>query len=92
VYFDTAGVSRRITDRQLTAHLRIAATLLALSKNTSADALRCTGATALLQGKVPLELIKLAGCWRSDEVFKYLHAQSEALMNPLASTMLASAS
>jgi hypothetical protein len=50
------------------------------------------GATALLQGKVPEELIKLVGRWRSDGVFKYLHAQSDPLMNPLASTMLTSAS
>jgi hypothetical protein len=82
VYFDQAGTSRRISDRQLTAHLRIAATLLGLNVNTTAGALRCTGATALLQGKVPLELIKLVGRWRSDEVFKYLHCQSEPLMSP----------
>ena len=92
VYYDHAGVSRRISDRHLTAHLRIAATLLGLKVNTTAGALRCTGATALLQGKVPLELIKLVGRWRSDEVFKYLHAQSEPLMNPLSSAMLAAAS
>jgi hypothetical protein len=91
-YFDQAGTSRRITDRALTAHLRIAATLLGLNVSTTAGALRCTGATALLQGKVPLELIKLVGRWRSDEVFKYLHAQSDTLMNPLATNMLASVS
>jgi hypothetical protein len=90
VYFDTEGISHCINDRQMTAHLCIAATLLDLSAKTSAGALRCTGTTALLQGKVSLELIKLVGRWRS-KVFKYLHAQSEALMDPLASTMLASA-
>jgi hypothetical protein len=50
------------------------------------------GATALLQGKVPEELIKLVGKSWSDEVFTYIHAQFKHLMNPLASTMLTSAS
>ncbi len=50
------------------------------------------GATALLQGKVPIGLIKLVSHWRSDEVFRYLHTQSKPLMSPVANTMLAAAS
>lgn len=61
VYYDQAGTSHHITDHTLTVHLRIAATLLDLNVSTTKGALQCTGATALLQGKVPLELIKLIG-------------------------------
>ncbi len=39
VYYDHTGVSRRISDRHLTAHLRIAATLLGLNVTTTAGAL-----------------------------------------------------
>jgi hypothetical protein len=67
-------------------------TVVGVSTPVTIGALRATGATALLQGKVPLEMIKLVGRWRSDEVFRYLHTQSEALMSPLTTTMLEHAS
>jgi hypothetical protein len=63
VYYDTSDTPRRIADRYLTQQLRIAASLLGLTVATTAGAIRCTGATALLQGKVPIELIKLVGRW-----------------------------
>ncbi len=91
MYYDTAGTPRRIADRYLTQQLSIAASLLGLNVVTTAGALRCMGATALLQGKVPLQLIKLVGRWQSDEVFRYLHTQSEPLMSPLANTMFSAA-
>jgi hypothetical protein len=89
-----ATLSYRIADHQLKVHICIAATLLGLNVvTTTAGTLHCTVTTALLQqGKVPLEQIKLVGHYWSNEVFKYLYAQSEPLMNPLASTMLASIS
>jgi hypothetical protein len=92
VYYDAEGTARCIADRYLTQQLRIASSLLGLNVATLAGALRCTGATALLQGKVPIELIKLVGRWRSDEVFRYLHTQSAPLMSPLANTMFSAAS
>ena len=85
------GSEMCIRDSHLTAFLRIAAALLELDVITTAGALRCTGASALLEGKTPVELIKLLGRWRSDEVFRYLHTQSPRLMQPLADTMLAHA-
>jgi hypothetical protein len=91
VYYDSLGTPRRITDRDLNQQLRIAASLLGLNVAKSASALCCTGATALLQGKVPLELIKLVGRWHSDEVFRYLHTQSKPLMSPLANKMFSAA-
>jgi hypothetical protein len=51
-------------------------------------ALRNTGAQALLQAQVPLPMIKLIGCWQSDEVFRYLTACSEHLMASFAEAML----
>jgi hypothetical protein len=56
-------------DRYVTAHLRVVGIYLGLDVTTTAGALRCIGATALLQAKVPLELIKLVGRWCSDKVF-----------------------
>jgi hypothetical protein len=66
-------MSCHIVDHRLTVHLHIAATLLGLNFTTTAGVLHYMGAMALLQGKVPLELIKLVGRWRSNEDFKYLH-------------------
>jgi hypothetical protein len=41
---------------------------------STAGALCCTGATALLlEGQIPIHLIKLVERWRSVEVFRYLH-------------------
>jgi hypothetical protein len=90
-YHDELGVPCRIADPYVTAHLQVAATFLGLDVTTTAGSLRCTGVTALLQAKVPLELIKLVRRWRSDEVFRYLHTQSASLMSPLATNMLLSA-
>jgi hypothetical protein len=91
-YYDAQGVARRIADRYVTTYLRLAATVVGVSIPVTVGALRATGATALLQGKVPLEMIKLVGRWRSDKVFRYLHTQSEILMSPLTTTMLEHAS
>jgi hypothetical protein len=91
-YYDAQGVARRIADRYVTTYLRLSATVVGVSIPVTVGALRATGATALLQGKVPLEMIKLVGRWRSDEVFRYLHTQSETLMSPLTTTMLEHAS
>jgi hypothetical protein len=87
-YYDDARVARRIADRYVTNFLKLTASLLGHEFQTTAGALRCTGATALLEGQVPIHLIKLVGRWRSDEVFRYLHTQSPTLMGPLATTML----
>ena len=87
-YFDRQKRPHHLGSTHLTELLRLACTLRQLPTDTvSARALRATGATALLQGRVPLALIQLVGRWRSDEVFRYLHTQSETLMQPLATTM-----
>jgi hypothetical protein len=68
--------------------LRRGATLLEIDADTTVGALRCTGATAALEGDIPVAFIKLLGRWRSDEVFWYLHTQTETLMAPLTARML----
>lgn len=88
MFWDAAGTQRRITDRSLNAFLRMGATLCGTDARCTAGALRCTGATALLNSQQPPELIKLLGRWRSDEVFRYLHLQSSPLTAAVAETML----
>ena len=88
-YFDQHKRPHHLGSSHLTEFLRLACLMCSLPTHTvSARALRTTGATALLQGRVPISLIQLVGRWRSDEVFRYLHTQSEQLMRPLAPTML----
>jgi hypothetical protein len=43
---------------------------------------------ALLCGNTDKNVIKLVGRWRSDAMFRYLHAQALPLVGPLAATML----
>lgn len=87
VYFNQ-GVQHRITDRMITEHLRIAGVAINQPALYTVGALRNTGAQSLLQAQVPLPMIKLIGRWRSDEVFRYLTARSEHLMEPYAEAML----
>ena len=75
VFYDPTG-PKALTSRILTAMLRLHALQHAPDLSVSAASLRPTGATALLTAGVPIELIKLVGRWRSDEVFRYFHSQS----------------
>ena len=87
-YYDSHSRPHHLGSSHLTEFLRLACMLRNLPIDTvSARALRATGATALLQGHVPISFIQLIGRWRSDEVFRYLHVQSETLMRPIAPTM-----
>jgi hypothetical protein len=54
----------------------------------SARSMRAGGAMALLCGKVDADTIRLVGRWKSDAMFRYLHAQALPLVNHLARTML----
>jgi hypothetical protein len=89
--YQNQGVSHRITDRMITDHLRLAGVAVQQPQPYTVGALRNTGAQALLQAQVPLPLIKLIGRWRSDEVFRYLTARSENLMQPFSAAMLRNA-
>ena len=46
------------------------------------------GAMALLCGRIDQSVIRLVGRWKSDAVFRYLHAQALPLIAGLAQTML----
>lgn len=87
-FYDAGGTQRRVTDRDITRHLRFFAQCANETVDVTAGALRCTGASALLNAQVPKELIQLLGRWRSDEVFRYLHTQSTTLMQPFSRAMV----
>ena len=53
-----------------------------------ARSLRSGGAMALLCGRVDSDHIKLVGRWRSDAMFRYLHAQTLPIIRRLAATMV----
>ena len=81
-----------VTSRLITATLRIAtASLPHLNyspSDVSARSLRSGGAMALICGNVDKSKIQLQGRWKSDTVFRYLHAQALPLVHNLASIML----
>jgi hypothetical protein len=87
VYYNQ-GEAHRVTDRMITKQLRLAGIAVNQPGDYTVGALCNTGAQSLLQANVPLTLIKLLGCWRSDEVFCYLTANSKQLMGPFARSML----
>ena len=90
-FWDDSGIKRNAADRNLAAFLRLGAASLNLDCETTAGSLRATGASALLAANTPIPLIKLMGRWRSDEVFRYLHLQTESLTASYASNMLQAA-
>jgi hypothetical protein len=86
--FFIQGVQHHVTDRMITAHLRLAGLAVQQPNHYTVGALCNTRAQALLQAKTPLPMIKLIGRWRSNKVFRYLTARSEHLMEPFAGAML----
>eukprot|EP00957_Ditylum_brightwellii_P112765 8596676-Ditylum_brightwellii.AAC.1 len=44
---------------------------------------------ALLLGNIDSDTIRLIGCWRSDEMLRYLHTTARQLMRNHAATMVA---
>ena len=86
-YYDSYGLSRKITDRMMTSFLQALSLVVPTDQPATIGALRCTGATILLEGGIPTDLIKLLGRWRSDEVFRYLHTQSEPMMQKLTDAL-----
>ena len=59
-----------------------------LSSDVSARCLRAAGANALLCANVDGDVIRLLGCWRSDEMLRYLHLQAAPVMNRFSQRML----
>jgi hypothetical protein len=59
-----------------------------LHSDVSARSLRAAGAMALLCVEVDTDIIRLIGCWRSDEMLRHLHVQAEPVMRRFAPRML----
>ena len=77
----------------ITGLLRLAASTVATPLGfdpslLSARSTRPGGATALLSAGVDSDRIRLLGRWRSDEMYRYLHVQSQPAMSGLAAAML----
>jgi hypothetical protein len=81
-----------VSSRALTNILRTSAAALPelgyLPSDVSARSLRAGGAMALLCGNVDTHTIKLVGRWKSEAMFRYLHAQALPIIRNLARTML----
>jgi integrase len=86
------GAWRTVPVDQVTRLLRRSAECLPdlnyEARDVTARSLRHGGAMALLLGGTDKDTIKLVGRWRSDAIFRYLHAQALPLVAPLANTML----
>jgi hypothetical protein len=87
-FFDLTGRILAVSDRMITHLLRKAADCTAYPGNYTVGSLRNSGAQALLEAGVPKAMIQLIGRWRSDEIFRYLTANSESLMQPFAESMI----
>ena len=57
-------------------------------RDVSARSTRAGGAMALLCAGVDRDHIRMIGRWRSDELFRYLHVQTQPIMNGLSAAML----
>jgi len=57
-------------------------------RELSSRSTRPGGAMALLCARVDSDIIRLVGRWRSDEMFRYLHAQAYPLMHTFAQQMI----
>ena len=81
-----------LTSNHITTLLREAArSLLTLGftpTDVNARSLRAGSALALLCGRVNADTIRLVGRWRSDAMFRYLHAQALPLIRGLKRIML----
>ena len=85
--------TRSVTPTVITKTLRDAVRYIGfdlgfLPSDVSARSLRAAGATALLVANVDTDIIRLLGRWRSDEMLRYLHVSSEAMMASYSAKML----
>lgn len=81
-----------VTSNALTKTLQVSAAALPHlgfpADEITARSMCAGGAMALLCGKVDSDTIRLVGRWKSDAMFRYLHAQALPLVRNLARTML----
>ena len=83
-----------VTPTKTTAHLKatvkiFTGTHLGLTHHdVFARYLWAAGAMALLCYGVDNDIISLIGCWRSDEMLRYLHVQAEPIMRIFSKLMI----
>ena len=86
------GHAHTVKHNQLAAVLSTAAAALPhlnyLPSEFGPRSLRSGGAMALLCGNIDTDVIKLIGRWKSDAIFRYLHAQALPVITNLSRTML----
>jgi hypothetical protein len=91
--FLASGTTASVKPADITSLLHSAVRFLGFSlgfpaQEVSARSLRAGGAMALLVSKVDTDIIQLLGCWRSDEMLRYLHLTAEPIMRNFAQQML----
>ena len=81
-----------ITSRLITAKLQTSANALPYlnykPSDVTARSLRSGGAMALICGNVDKSRVQLLGRWKSDAIFRYLHAQALPIVHNMAAVML----
>ena len=86
------GFKHTVKHQQLATLISIAAAAVPelnyLPTEFGPRSLRSGGAMALLCGNIDTDVIKLVGRWKSDAIFRYLHAQALPVITDLARTML----
>lgn len=86
------GHVHHVKHNQLAAIIKTAAAALPelnyLPSEYGPRSLHSGGTMALLCGKVDTDIIKLVGRWKSDAIFRYLHAQALPVLTNLSRTML----
>jgi hypothetical protein len=89
----TLSTMLKVSTTVLTHHLRQTCTAFGAElgiapADISIRSLRSSGAMALLCAEVDSDRIRLLGCWKSDEMLRYLHVQALPIVAPLASLMV----
>ena len=92
VYYDDDGTRRAVSSAMITSLLRAAALTIpghagVHPEKIATRSLRASGAMALLLAGVDPDKIRIIGRWRSDAMFRYLHAHAEPLVRDNARLM-----
>ena len=92
IYFDENGSRKAVSSAMITSLLRTAALTIPGHAGVHPDkiatrSLRASGAMALLLAGVDPDKIRIVGRWRSDAMFRYLHAHAEPLVRDNARLM-----
>jgi hypothetical protein len=92
IYYEDNGTRRAVSSAMITSLLRAAALTIPGHAGDHPDkiaarSLRASGAMALLLAGVDPDKICIVGHWRSDAMFRYLHAHAEPLVRGNARLM-----